>query len=109
MPITRQSLAARRAAPHALVAAAALAAALAAPLAFAQATPPQAPPAATAASMDIPRVIEHVTSLGYRDVEEVERKGDKLYEIKARNPQGERVEITVDARSGEILRSERDR
>lgn len=73
-------------------------------LALAQDTTPTAP----GTMMDMPRVIQHVASLGYQDIDEVERKGDKLFEIKARSPQGEWVEILVDARSGEVLRSERE-
>lgn len=78
--------------------------------AFAQAAPAPTPPAATTAGagMDIPRITEHVSGLGYTDIREVERKSDKLYEIKARDRSGQRVEILVDSRSGEVLRSERD-
>lgn len=88
-----------------LLAAAATALACAGPL---HAQTPAPGPAPAAAPMDMPRVIEHVSSLGYRELKEVERKGDKLYEIKARSPQGSWVELTVDARSGEILRSKPD-
>lgn len=66
-------------------------------------------PAATAAPMDFQQVVARVVSQGYSDVREVERKGDKLYEIKARNGRGQRVELYVDARSGEILREEAKR
>jgi hypothetical protein len=63
------------------------------------------PPAPSAPSMNFDKLIEHVTALGYREVSEVEKKSDKLYEVKARNSNGEWVELYVDSRSGEILRS----
>lgn len=79
-------------------------------LAMAQATPaaPAVTANANATTMDMPRLIQHVASLGYHDIDEVERKGDRLYEVKARDPKGQWVEITVDGRSGEVLRSERE-
>lgn len=69
-----------------------------------------APQAGTVApeTMSIAQIIEHLASLGYRDVKEVERKSDKLYEIEARDPKGAWVELAVDARSGEILRTKLD-
>ena len=63
-------------------------------------------PAPASASMNFQQVVERVVAKGYSDVREVERKSDKLYEIKARNGQGRWVEIYVDARSGEVLREE---
>lgn len=69
----------------------------------AQTTPPAERP-----SMTLVQAIERVTALGYTDVREVERKGHKLFEVKARDTQGRWVELTLDARSGEILRSEFD-
>ncbi|MCU0920517.1 MAG: PepSY domain-containing protein [Burkholderiaceae bacterium] len=68
----------------------------------------QAPaaPAASAAAMNFQQVVERVVAQGYNDVREVERKSDKLYEIKARDSQGRWVELYVDARNGEILREE---
>ena len=61
-------------------------------------------PAAQAAPMSLQQAVERVTAQGYKDVREVERKGDKLIEIEARDGQGRRVELLLDARSGEILR-----
>lgn len=97
--------------PTLAAAAAALLLATAAPAALAQASAPA--PAATAAtattaapSMGFQQVVDRVSALGYTDVREVERKGDKLFEVKARNPQGRRAELLVDARSGEVLRTE---
>lgn len=67
----------------------------------------QAP--AERAPMSIAQIVEQAATLGYRDVREVERKGDKLYEVKARDAQDRWVELTIDARSGELLRSKLDR
>lgn len=61
-------------------------------------------PAAAPAAMNFQQIVESVVAQGYSDVREVERKSDKLYEIKARNSQSRWVELYVDARSGEILR-----
>lgn len=65
-------------------------------------------PAASAPAMDMPEVIELLRQRGYSDIREIERKGPKLYEVDARDPSGRRVELVIDARSGEILRSKRD-
>lgn len=69
-----------------------------------------AAPASRAAAASVPmgfqQVVDRVVTAGFTDVREVERKSDKLYEIKARNGQGQRVELYVDSRSGEILREE---
>ena len=62
--------------------------------------------AADQGSADIQRVLARLSALGYQDVREVERKSDKLYEVKARDAQGRRVELYLDPRSGEVLQSE---
>jgi len=56
------------------------------------------------ATMNFQQLVDRVVALGYQDVREIERESDKLYEVKARNSKGQLVELTVDARSGEILR-----
>ncbi len=63
-------------------------------------------PSAPGAAMNFQQIVDRVVAHGYNDVREVERKSDKLYEIKARNGQGRWVELYLDARSGEILREE---
>lgn len=72
------------------------------------AAPAMAPVAvsAPAASMGFQQLVDRVAALGYTDVREIERSSDKLYEVKAHNAQGQRVELYVDARSGEVLREE---
>lgn len=68
-----------------------------------------APPAAAASpAMSIAQVIEHLGARGYKDISEVERKSDKVFEVTTRDAQGTRRELLVDARSGEVLASERD-
>lgn len=73
--------------------------------AAAQASAPAASGASTV-GMGFQQVVDRVVAQGYADVREVERKGEKLYEVKARDGQGRKVELIVDARSGEILRQE---
>lgn len=78
-------------------------------VALAQPAAPAATPAtSTAAPMSMTQVIDHLSGQGYKDIRDVERKGDKLYEIKATSPDGQRQELLIDARSGEILKAERD-
>jgi hypothetical protein len=86
----------------------ALALGLGSPPASAQGAATAAASGSTAAPMNFQQIVERVVAQGYSDVREVERKSDKLYEVKARKGQGQgqRVELTVDARSGEILREE---
>lgn len=101
---------------HTLIATATLlgAFALASPLlATAQTGPAAAAPAkaaaaqpTTAAPMSMARLVEHLATLGYREVREIERESDKLYEVKALNTQGQWTELVVDARSGEVLKEE---
>ena len=65
-----------------------------------------APAAATAAPMSMMQVLERVTAQGYRDVREIEMKSERLYEVKATDDKGQRVEMLIDARSGEVLKQE---
>jgi uncharacterized membrane protein YkoI len=73
--------------------------------AVAQSATPAAP-AAAAAPMSMMQMLERVTAQGYRDVREIEVKSDRLYEVKATNDKGQRVEMLIDARSGEVLKQE---
>lgn len=80
------------------------------PVAAQVSNPAPAAPAVTATgpAMTIPQVIERLAATGYNDIKEVERKSDKLYEVTARDAKGVWMELHVDARSGEILRSKLD-
>lgn len=79
----------------------------------AAAAPGAAPATATAsgtqapAPMTIPQLIDVLAKQGYTDVSEVERKTGAIYEIKARDANGNRRELYVDARTGDILKEER--
>lgn len=72
-------------------------------------TPATAPAGApTGPAMGMSQIVDHLSAQGYKDIREVERKSDKLFEVKATNPQGQRQELVLDARTGEILKAERD-
>jgi len=62
----------------------------------------------TGATLAIPELIQQLSTEGYSDVHDVERKSDKLYKVTARDGQGRRMELHVDARTGEVLASEED-
>ena len=49
-----------------------------------------------------------LTDLGYTDIRKIERERRATYEVKARDPQGVRVELYVDGMTGKILRSKPD-
>lgn len=59
------------------------------------------------APMSIPQLIDVLAKQGYTDVSEVERKTGAIYEIKARDANGNRRELYVDSRTGDILKEER--
>ncbi|MEZ5646016.1 MAG: PepSY domain-containing protein [Burkholderiaceae bacterium] len=59
-----------------------------------------------APAMGFGQISEAVQKLGYTEIREIERKSDKLYEIKALDSEGRRTELYVDARTGEVLKSE---
>jgi len=62
--------------------------------------------AAAPAPMSMMQMLERITAQGYRDVREIEMKSDRLFEVKATNDKGQRVEMLIDARSGEVLKQE---
>lgn len=59
-------------------------------------------------TLSMPALLDKLSAQGYRDARSVERKSDKLVEVKATGPDGQRQELYVDARTGEILKVERD-
>lgn len=59
-------------------------------------------------TLSMPALLDKLSAEGYRDAHSVERKSDKLVEVKATGPDGRRQELYVDARTGEILKVERD-
>ncbi|WP_435750462.1 PepSY domain-containing protein [Thauera sp. AutoDN2] len=78
--------------------------------AFAQNTVPAASatavaPAAQSSWMSIKDVLDKLEAAGYTDFREIEREKNK-YEVKATDPQGQRVELDIDPLSGDILKTE---
>lgn len=59
-------------------------------------------------TLSMPALLDKLSAQGYRDARSIERKSDKLVEVKAIGPDGHRQELYVDARTGEILKVERD-
>lgn len=101
-----------RSIPHRIAAsAAAVVLAAAAGAAAAQTAPsaPAAPAAPAAAPMNFQQIADRVVAQGYSDVREIERKSDKLYEVEAHDAKGRRVELSIDTRSGEVLREKAKR
>ena len=79
--------------------------------AFAQTTAPAATPATATAPaaqsnwLSIKDVLGKLEAAGYTDFREVERDKNK-YEVKATDPQGQRVELDVDPVTGDVLKTE---
>ena len=79
--------------------------------AFAQSVTPAASPAAATTPaaqsswMSLKDVQTKLEAAGYTDFREIERDKDK-YEVKATDPQGQRVELDVDPVTGEVLKTE---
>jgi len=72
-------------------------------------TPAQTPaqPAATApasTTLTVRQIYDTLTAAGYRNITEIELEHGR-YDVKADNPQGQRVKLRVDAQSGAVLRS----
>jgi hypothetical protein len=72
------------------------------------ATAPAAAARPTGPTLAIPELIERLSGEGYSDISEVRRKSDKLYKVNARDTQGRRLELHVDARTAEVLAAEED-
>lgn len=59
--------------------------------------------------LPISEVVKKVTMLGFTDIRKIEfSRSDDEYEIKARNAKGQKVEIEMNAHTGEIKEVERD-
>lgn len=71
--------------------------------ALAQNAPVPAP--AQVAGMSMQALQEKLTAAGYRDFEKIERKRDR-YEVKATDTNGQRVELYVDAVTGDVRKTE---
>lgn len=98
---------------HTLAALALGAATLTSAAAFAQAAPqPAAAPAAPVATQAAPaqiltvrQIYDSLTAAGYRNITEIELEHHRGYDVKADDPQGQRVKLRVDAQTGAVLRS----
>ena len=109
----QKTLAALAIGASALVAGTAAQAQTAAPAQAAQAAPTPAaqtaPAAAPAAPMlTIRQVYDKMEAAGYRNISEIERSSKHGYEVKAYDPQGQRVKLYVDPQSGAVTRSRFD-
>ncbi|MGE8658140.1 MAG: PepSY domain-containing protein [Achromobacter sp.] len=86
-------------------------------VALAQTAPQPAPaapaPAATAPAQAAPaaqiltvrQIYDTLTAAGYRNITEIELEHHRAYDVKADDPQGQRVKLRVDAQTGAVLRS----
>lgn len=63
--------------------------------------------AAPAPVMSMEQVIGQLKADGYGEVYEIEREHGR-YEVKAKNREGRRVELYLDAQTGEVLKREND-
>jgi len=61
---------------------------------------------ASATNMNFGQIAEAVQKQGFTEIREIERKSDKLFEVEAQDASGTKVELYVDARSGEVLKTE---
>ncbi|MGE6916226.1 PepSY domain-containing protein [Achromobacter kerstersii] len=106
----QKTLAALAIGASALAAGAAAQAQTAAPApAPAQAAPAaQTAPAAAAPMLTIRQVYDKMEAAGYRNISEIERSSKHGYEVKAYDPQGQRVKLRVDPQSGAVTRSRFD-
>lgn len=104
----QKSLAALAIGASALVAGTAVQAQTATP---APAAPAATTPAATAPAapmLTIRQVYDKMEAAGYRNISEIERSRKHGYEVKAYDPQGQRVKLYVDPQSGAVTRSRFD-
>ena len=78
--------------------------------AHAQAATPAAPAATSPAApmLTIRQVYDKMEAAGYRNISEIERSSKHGYEVKAYDPQGQRVKLHVDPQSGAVTRSRFD-
>lgn len=72
------------------------------------ATPAPAATAPAAPMLTIRQVYDKMEAAGYRNISEIERSRKHGYEVKAYDPQGQRVKLYVDPQSGAVTRSRFD-
>ena len=83
---------------------------VAGPAVHAQAAAPAAPAATSPAApmLTIRQVYDKMEAAGYRNTSEIERSSKHGYEVKAYDPQGQRVKLRVDPQTGAVTRSRFD-
>ena len=64
-------------------------------------------PAQAAPAIPMEQVLAQLKAEGYGEVYEIERERDR-YEVKAKDREGRRVELHLDAATGKVLESEQD-
>ena len=57
--------------------------------------------------MSLVETVQMLEKNGYTKIDSIDSDLDR-YEVDATDPNGQRVELVVDGRTGEVLRSERD-
>ncbi len=62
---------------------------------------------ATLPPLTLDEVLARLRTAGYSDFRELERENGR-YEVKGSDAEGRRVELYVDARTGEVVKEERD-
>ena len=62
---------------------------------------------ASSPELALEEILAQLRAAGYSDIREIERERGQ-YEIEGRNPEGDRVELYVDARTGEVVKEERE-
>ena len=67
-------------------------------------SPGPPPPRPNPRRLTVRQVYDTLTSAGYRNITEIELEHGR-YDVKADNPQGQRVKLRVDAQNGAVLRS----
>ncbi|MGE8617687.1 MAG: PepSY domain-containing protein [Achromobacter spanius] len=72
------------------------------------ATPAPAATTPAAPMLTIRQVYDKMEAAGYRNISEIERSRKHGYEVKAYDPQGQRVKLYVDPQSGAVTRSRFD-
>ena len=63
--------------------------------------------AQVAPALPMEQVLAQLRAEGYGEIYEIERERNR-YEVKARNQEGRRVELYLDAATGKVLQSEED-
>lgn len=66
-----------------------------------------AKPAGESTELPLDQVLARLRTAGYSDIREVEHEGGQ-YEVESQDAQGQRVELYLDARTGEVMKEERD-